>query len=199
MRSAHGPEVFVTRTICRVLTCAALIIASTAIRAAAQMSPDPPLDISVGYQATHIPGQNYPLGVSVDISGGLVGMIRIVGEVGLSVATKTTSSYGSGTLMLYHYGAGPRFMVSANRVRLFAQVLAGGVRTHADLTTASGPPFIDGDNAFMLQPGGGVIVPLTGNCAVIASGDYQRVFYKDYGGDNEMRAFLGLQLAFRQR
>jgi hypothetical protein len=187
-----------TRTICRVSTCAALLIASAAVRATAQTPPDPPLDMSVGYQATHVPGQTYPLGVSLDISGALTGMIRIVGEVGVSVATQTTSSYGRGTLTLYHYAAGPRVTAGAKRVRLFAQVLAGGARTHADLTTASGSPFIDGDSAFMLQPGGGIIVPLPGNCAVIASVGYRRVFFKDYGGDNETRAFLGLQIALRR-
>lgn len=192
------PEVFVLRTIGMVSTCVAMIIASTAVRAAAQAPPDPPLDMSVGYQAMHIPGQTYPFGVSLDISGALTDTIRIVGEVGVSVATQTTSSYGSGTLTLYQYAAGPRFMVTASRVRLFAQALAGGVRTHADLTTTSGSPFIDGDSAFMLQPGGGVIVPLTGNCALIASADYQRVFFKEYGGDNETRAFLGLQIALRR-
>jgi hypothetical protein len=186
------------RTICRASTCAALLIANMAVRAAAQAAPDPPLDMSVGYQVTHIPGQTYPLGVSLDISGALTGMIRIVGEVGVSVATHTTSSYGRGTLTLYHYAAGPRFRVSVNRARLFAQVLAGGVRTHADLATASGSAFIDGDNAFMLQPGAGVAVPLTRHCAVIGSVDYQRVFFKDYGGDNETRAFLGLQIALRR-
>jgi hypothetical protein len=179
--------------------CAAMIIASTAVRAAAQTPSDPSLDMSVGYQAMHIPGQTYPLGVSLDISGALSPMIRIVGELGVSVATQTTSSYGSGTLTLYHYAAGPRVVAKANRVRLFAQVLAGGVRTHADLTTTSGSPFIDGDSAFMLQPGGGVIAPLTGNCAVIAAADYQRVFFKEYGGDNEARAVLGLQIALRRR
>ena len=172
-----------------------MIVANMVVRASAQTVPHPPLDISVGYQATHIPGQTYPLGVSIDISGALTGMIRIVGEVGVSVATQTVSSFGSGTLTLYHYGAGLRFVATANRVRLFAQVLAGGVRTHADLTTTSGSPFIDTDNAFMLQPGGGVIVPLTTNCAMIASADYRRGFFKDYGGDNETRAFLGLQVA----
>jgi hypothetical protein len=175
----------------------ALIVVGMAVRAAAQTPPDSPLDMSVGYQATHIPGQTYPLGVSFDISGALTPMIRIVDEVGVSVATQTTSSFGSGTLTLYHYGAGPRFVATANRVRLFAQVLAGGVRTHADLTTTSGSPFIDGDNALMLQPGGGIIVPLTGSFSVIASAAYQRAFFKEYGGDNETRAFLGLQIARR--
>lgn len=197
-RGPVRPEVFVRRTIGRVTAYVAMIIASTAARAAAQAPPDPPLDMSIGYQAMHIPGQTYPLGVSLDISGALTGMIRIVGEVGVSVATHTTSSYGSGRLTLYQYSAGPRFMTKASWVRLFTQVLAGGVRTHADLTTTSGSPFIDGDSAFMLQPGGGVIVPLTGNCALIASADYQRVFFKEYGGENEARAFLGLQIALRR-
>ncbi len=183
---------------CRVSTLAAMIIVCTAVRAAAQIPPDPPLELSVGYQASHIPGQAYPLGLSFDISGALTGTIRIVGEAGVSVATHTTSSYGRGTLTLYHYAAGARFGATAGRVRVFAQVLAGGVRTHADLTTASGSPFVDGDSAFMLQPGGGVIVPLTGNYAVVAAADYRRAFFEEYGSENETRVFLGFQIALRR-
>jgi hypothetical protein len=71
------------------------------------------------------------------------------------------------------------------------------VRTHADLVTTVGTRFIDGDNAFMLQPGAGVVVPLTRRIAAIGEGNYQRVFFKEYGGDNETRVFVGVRAAFR--
>jgi hypothetical protein len=144
---------------------------------------------------SHIPGQTYPLGMGLGISGAVTDTVRIVGEAGVSIARHTTSTYGDGTLTLYFYGAGPRVTASAGRLLFYGQVLAGGVHTHADLATRSGTPFNEGDNAFMLQPGAGVIVPLTRRIAVVGEGNYQRVFFKEYGGDNETRVFVGVRMA----
>jgi hypothetical protein len=80
---------------------------------------------------------------------------------------------------------------------VYGQLLGGGVRTHADLTTVSGAPFIEGDSAFMLQPGAGVIVPLRRKIAAIGEVNYQRVFFKEYGVDNETRVFVGVRTAIR--
>lgn len=180
----------------RALICLALVAAG-ASGATAQTRPDPPLDLSVGYQVLHIPGQTYPLGISLEMSGALTRTVRIVAEAGVAIARRTTSSYGTGTLTLYDYGAGPRVTARTGRVRVYGQLLGGGVRTHADLSTASGAPFIEGDSAFMLQPGAGVIVPLTRKIAAVGAVNYQRVFFKAYGGDNETRLFVGLRTPFR--
>ena len=174
----------------------AFVVACAAIPAAAQTLPEPTVDLSLGYEALHIPGQTYPFGIAVGISGALNDMVRIVGEAGVSIARQTTSTYGSGTLKMYHYGVGPRFTATTGRVLLYGQVLAGGVHTLADLTTTSGPPFIDSDNAFMLQPGGGVIIPFTRTFAAMAEVDYRRSFFKQ-GGDNETRVSAGVRIAFR--
>lgn len=80
---------------------------------------------------------------------------------------------------------------------VYGQLLAGGVRTHADLSTASGAPFIEGDTAFMLQPGAGVMVPVTRKIVAIGEINYQRVFFTEYGGDNETRVFVGVRTAIR--
>jgi hypothetical protein len=180
----------------RVLVCLALVAAGAA-SATAQTRPGPPLDLSIGYQVLHIPGQTYPLGISLEMSGALSSTVRIVAEAGVSIARRTTSSYGAGTLTLYDYGAGPRVTARAGRVLVYGQLLGGGVRTHADLVARSGASFIEGDSAFMLQPGAGVIVPLTRKIAVVGEVNYQRVFFKAYGGDNETRVFVGLRTAFR--
>jgi hypothetical protein len=66
-----------------------------------------------------------------------------------------------------------------------------------DSLTTAGTRFIDGVNAFRLQPGAGVIVPLTRRIAAIGEGNHQRVFFKDYGGDNETRVFVGVRTALR--
>ena len=171
------------------------LVASAAIPAGAQTPAVPDVDLSLGYQTLHIPGQNYPLGVAVGMSGALNEVVRIVGQVGVSIDQQTASNL-NGTLTLYHYGVGPRFTATAGRVLPYAQVLAGGVHTRADLTTASGAPFSASDNAFMLQPGAGVIVPFTRTFAAMGEVDYRRVFFKQ-AGDNETSVFAGIRIAFR--
>ena len=178
------------------VSCAAFIVAGAA-SPIAQMLPEPHVDLSLGYQALHIPGQTYPIGIALGISAGLNNPVRIVGEAGVSIARRTASTYGAGTLTLYYYGAGPRVSRSAGPVLFYGQLLGGGVRTHADLVTTAGTRFIDGDNAFMFQPGAGVIVPLTRRMAAIGEGNYQRAFFKDYGGDNETRVFVGVRTVLR--
>jgi len=178
------------------LICLALVAAGAAV-ATAQTRPEPSLDLSVGYQVLHIPGQTYPLGMSLEVSGALTRIVRVVAEAGVSVARGTTSNYGAGTLTLYDYGGGPRVTARAGRVAVYGQLLGGGVRTHADLTTASGAPFIEGDSAFMLQPGAGVIVPLSRKIAAIGEVNCHRAFFKEYGVDTETRVFLGVRMGIR--
>ena len=172
-----------------------LFVASAAIPAGAQTLPVPTVDLSLGYQTLHIPGQNYPLGIGVGVSGALNEVLRIVGEAGVSIDQQTALSL-NGTLTLYHYGVGPRFTAKAGRVLPYAQVLAGGVHTRADLTTVIGAPFSASDNAFMLQPGAGVIVPITRTFAFAGEVNYRRVFFKQ-GGDNETSVFTAVRIAFR--
>jgi hypothetical protein len=171
------------------------LVASAAIPAAAQTPPVPNVDLSLGYQTLHIPGQNYPLGIAVGVSGAVNSMVRIVAEAGISIDQQSATGL-NGTLTLYHYGVGPRITGTAGRAQPYAQVLAGGVHTRADLTTTTGLSSSASDNAFMLQPGAGVIVALTGTFGAVGEVDYRRVFFKE-GGDNEVRVFVGIRIAFR--
>jgi hypothetical protein len=133
-------------------------------------------------------------GVAASMSGALNEMVRLVGEVGLSI-NQDTSSNLNGTLTLYHYGVGPRFTANAGRVLPYVQVLVGGVHARADLTQA-GAPFSSSGNAFMLQPGAGVIVPMTRTFAAIGAMNYRRVFFKN-DPDNQTSVFAGVRIAFR--
>ena len=47
------------------------------------------------------------------------------------------------------------------------------------------------------RPGAGVIVPLRRKIAAIGEVNYQRVFFKEYGVDNETRVFVGVRTAIR--
>jgi hypothetical protein len=173
-----------------------LFAAGIAVPASAQTPPPvPDTDLSLGYQILHIPGQNYPLGVVVGLSHGITDKIRIVGEAGVSIDQQSSSNL-NGTLTLYHYGVGPRFAMTTGRVQPFAQLIVGGVHTRADLTTAAGAPFTASGNAFMLQPGAGVVVPMTRTFAIIGAVNYRRVFFSG-SPDNETSALAGVRIAFR--
>jgi hypothetical protein len=168
---------------------------SAAAPAAAQTPPMPATDLSFGYQSLHIPGQNYPLGAFVGLSRAVTDVVRIVGEAGISIDQQSASNL-NGTLTFYQYGVGPRISARGGRVVPFAQLLAGGVHSRADLTTTAGAPFTASSNAFMLQPGAGVIVPMTRTFAVTGGVNYRRVFFEGTD-DNETSAFAGIRIAFR--
>jgi hypothetical protein len=172
------------------------LVVSAAIPGAAQTPPVPPVDLFLGYQSLHIPHRSYPIGMVVGMSGALSDnkIVRLVGEVGVAIDQATTSTL-NGTLALYHYGAGPRFTATAGRVHPYAQVLAGGVHTRADLNQG-GAPFSRSGNAFMLQPGGGVIIPLTRTFSAMGEVNYRRVFFKG-DPDDESTVFAGIRIAFR--
>jgi Outer membrane protein beta-barrel domain len=170
-----------------------ILVTSAAVPAAAQTAPR--VDLSVGYETEHIPGQNYPFGVNADVSGALTGAVRLVGEVGMALDQQSVPTL-NGTLSLYHYGVGPRFSATFGKVSPFAQIIAGGVHTRADLVLPTGAAFSASDNAFMLQPGVGVLVSITRHFGVVGQVDYRRVFFKQ-GGDNETRVFGGARIAFR--
>jgi hypothetical protein len=170
-------------------------LVSAAVPALAQTPPMPPTDLFLGYQTLHVPGQNYPIGGAVGMTHGITDVVRIVGEAGVSIDQQSSTNL-NGTLTVYHYGVGPRFTMAAGRVEPFAQVLVGGVHTRADLTTTGGAPFSSSGNAFMLQPGVGIVVPVTRTFGVIGAVSYRRVFFAG-DPDNETSAFAGVRIAFR--
>jgi hypothetical protein len=161
----------------------------------AQTPPMPPTDLSIGYQTLHIPGQNYPVGVAVGLTHGVTDILRIAGEVGLSIDQNSGPNL-DGTLTFYQYGIGPRLIASSGRVLPFAQVLIGGVHTRADLARSGGAAFSASANAFMLQPGAGVIVAVSRTFGVIGAVNYRRAFFQG-DPDNETTVFAGVRIAFR--
>jgi hypothetical protein len=172
-----------------------VFFALAAVPARAQTPPAPDTDLSLGYQSLHIPGQNYPLGVFVGLSRRLSDMVRVVGEVGVSIDQQSAPNL-NGTLTLYQYGVGPRFTVSTGRVQPFAQVLLGGVHSRGDLTTSGGAPFSASSNGFMIQPGAGIIVPVTRTFAFSGGVNFRRVVF-DSDSDNETSVFAAVRIAFR--
>jgi hypothetical protein len=184
------PEVFVKR-LSQLLQCVFLLCAGNALPAAAQgIAPTGP-EVSIGYQLLHVPDETFPLGLNVDVAAPVGSGWTLVGEFGWAKDDQSEPGV-DGSISILNYGVGPRWGLSGLTTAAypFVQVLAGGVHTSAELTS-NGITVDDSDNAFMLQPGAGVIVPLGPGWGVVGQVDYRRVFFEEEG-DNEWRLVLGI-------
>lgn len=174
--------------------CVALgLITIGAVRPAAAQVAGP--QVSLGYQVLHVPHETFPFGLNLDVGGTLRNGLGLVGEVGW--ATDDQNEPGvSGNLKFVNYGAGPRWHFgSSSGARPYAQLIGGGVHTSANLTVGTSR-VVDSDNAFMLQPGAGVMVPVGGAWGVFGQADYRRVFFKGKD-DNEGRLAFGVRFGGR--
>lgn len=180
------------KMLCRSLAIAALSLTVSNAASAQSMFGDP--SVSLGYQLLHIPDETFPLGFNLDASGTMSNGLGLVGEVGWSKDDQDQPGVG-GTINFVHYGAGPRWNLGDVMVdspaRPYVQVLAGGVHTAADTNVSN-----DSDNAFMLQPGFGVFVPIAPGWGAVGQVDYRRVFFKE-ADDNEWRLVFGLRFGGR--
>jgi hypothetical protein len=172
--------------------CVTWLLVGAAVPAVAQTPPVPASDLSLGYQTLHIPGQNYPLGVFVGASHGFTDILRIAGEAGLSIDQQSAPNL-NGTLTAYQYGIGPRVQMASGRVLPYAQFLVGGVHSRADLTNTGAPSTANG---WLLQPGAGVIVPVTRTFAFQGGVNYRHVIFRG-NNDNETSVIAGVRIAFR--
>jgi hypothetical protein len=136
------------------------------------------VSVTAGYQAVHLPDNWVTTGVNVDIASDIAGPWSAVGEFG--VAHEGAGEFVSG-FNLFNIGGGVRWSLRRDGPVPFAQVLAGVQMSRAD---------IDNDTAFMLQPGGGVHVPLNDQWGVSAQFDYRPVFYSEETV-NEVRFVIG--------
>ena len=162
--------------------------------AAAQSFPVavPTADLFFGYQAVHVPGQNYPFGFAAGMSAGTT-FIRVVAAGGVAIDSHSTPA--TGTLTLYHYGAGPRVGAAIGPVHPYAQVLFGGVTSRADRTSSAVGAITQSNSAFMVQPGVGVAVAATRTFGFIGEYSYRTVFFSQT--DHEHAVFAGVRVAFR--
>ena len=177
------------------LTC--LLGLATAAPAAAQA------EISAGYQFTHTPEVNVPVGFYVDVSGNVAPMFAVVGEISGAYKSETATSGSTtvhATAQLHTFMAGVRVASHGNpRLLPFGQMLVGGTRISADLSaTTPGATTFSGGNVetdFTLQIGGGVDAMMRRNLGLRLGADYRRIFFPDVG-ENEFRLVAGLVLPF---
>jgi hypothetical protein len=176
------------------LTC--LLVAATAAPAAAQA------EISAGYQFTHTPEVNLPLGFYVDVAGTVAPAIAIVGEVTGAYKSETVTSGATSvnaTARLHTFMGGVR-VASHRDPRLvpFGQMLVGAARFDAGFDATTSGMTVSAENAethFALQIGGGVNAMMRRNLGLRLGADYRRIFFPGFG-ENEFRLVAGLVLPF---
>ena len=172
-----------------------MAVAGSAVPASAQSYGPSRVDFTASYQLLHIPDETYPAGWNIDVAGpwGNKEVLRWVGEFGMSQDEQTELGV-TGTLKFYHAAAGLR-VISWDRhtVAPFVQILGGVVHPTANLVLANRGPFSDGDWAPMVQPGGGVSVPLASIVSVVGQVDYRRVFFRETA-ENEFRINFGIRI-----
>ena len=175
---------------------ACLLGAATASPAAAQA------EISAGYQFTHTPEVNLPVGFYVDVSGNVAPMFAIVGEISGAYKSETVTSGATtvhATARLHTFMGGVRVASHSNpRLVPFGQVLVGGARLNSELSATTSGATVSGSNAetdFTLQIGGGVDAMVRRNLGLRLGADYRRILFPGFG-ENEFRLVAGLVLPF---
>ena len=155
-----------------ILMCACVLII-TPSPARSQVSA------TVGYQALHLPDNWVTKGVNFDAARDVSGAWSVVGEFGL------VNDGGGGAdevgFNIFNIGGGVRWSLRRDGPAPFAQLVAGVQLSRSET---------DEDTAFMLQPGGGVHVPINDRWGVSAQFDYRPVFYQEETV-NEVRFVIG--------
>ena len=160
----------------------ALAFAGAAAPAGAQTLGTPAVEIGAGLQFLHIPGETYPFGWNIDLSGpvGDHEVVRWVGEGGYARDNPLPVE----TLSFYHFGAGVRLMpADRHRPAPFFQLLGGAAYSKNQATEVGrwGP---------MVQPGIGVSVPISRYLNIVGQGDYRMAIFSGQV-DNEFRFSAG--------
>jgi hypothetical protein len=159
-----------------------LVLAGVASPVSAQAVQTPNVEIGAGLQFLHIPGENYPFGWNLDLSGPIGGheALRWVGDGGMARDNPLPVE----RLSFYHLGGGIRFMPAQRRYAApYVQLVAGAAYTKNDSTDVGvwGP---------MFQPGIGVSVPISRYMNIIGQGDYRLAVFNGQV-DNEWRISAG--------
>jgi hypothetical protein len=108
----------------------------------------PKAEVFGGYQLLHQEGLSMS-GFNGAVEGNINKSFGIVGDFGMGI--KSTPD-----IKVYSYMAGPRFSYRAEKVRLFAQALVGGVSVNEGTT----------ENDFGMMFGGGIDLPLNKNISL---------------------------------
>lgn len=134
--------------------------------------------------------ENFPKGWFVSGGGYLTDRVSIVGEV-----TGSHKGFTVVDLNLYTYVGGVRLSYQTGEVKPFVQFQAGAARFTTSLEVV-GLPNDESRTDFVIQPGGGVDIPLTDRVAARVMVDYRHIFFEREAG-KEVRVAAGLVVSFR--
>jgi hypothetical protein len=160
----------------------ALALAGAVAPVSAQPIATPNVEIGAGLQFLHVPGESYPFGWNVDLSGpmGKSETVRWVGDGGMARDNPLPIE----RLSFYHIGAGVRLMPAQRRYAApYVQLIGGAAYAKNDASGVGlwGP---------MFQPGIGVSVPINRYMNLIGQGDYRLAVFSGQV-DNEWRISAG--------
>jgi hypothetical protein len=187
-----------------VTTMMLVLVGSGPLQASAQDAPG--LGVSIGYQALRLAEPPcttcswnwYQLGVTLDAAVPVTGAWVAVGDFGWARHPFTEDpARHAGGLNALTVGGGFRWhRWSDAALAPFAQVIAGLHRDSADGGVGPGIlTFVRSDlpvNSFMLQPGVGVLYPMSARWGIVGQLDYRRVFAD--AARNGIRVVAGVRI-----
>ena len=139
---------------------------------------------------------NMPAGFYVDVARRIMPNLHLVGQSDWSRKRESETFGGTrfeSTSTLSTFGAGARWMSQTSpKATPFIQALVG-VTHESDKQTAAGFSESHSENNRMVQFGGGVTVPVSGNIGVVGQLDYRRIFTEDQGV-NSIRFVAGIRI-----
>jgi hypothetical protein len=160
-------------------------------------TPAPPFELYAGYSYLRDPGNSviaatagddsFHIGWAAGVAHRLWRRMDVVGEASGHYKTRTT--FDEDVRLSFHaLLGGPRGSVDVGPFREFGQVLAGVVHAHGSAFGVTADT-----NAFAVQPGGGIDLPLGGRVAARIQLDYRWIKGSDFRRPaNQFRAVAAI-------
>ena len=162
-----------------------LLIAATAPGVGAQ---DARVSVGAAYQVLDGDALVYPVGFAVDVSISVVNGFSVIGETAWS--RNTSQQFGLGeTTRAFDAAGGLRWVVAHRALQPYAQLVLGAERETIAIERFGS----DAATNLLLQPGGGVLMRLSGRHQVLVQIDWRHV-RRDERSD-AVRYLFGLRFA----
>jgi hypothetical protein len=193
----------VIRGMCRALAVPVSTLAFVCVLSAgAAHAQTPAAELRGGYAYISDPDFNFPFGWYADIGIPLRGAMTLVGEVGRS----QTSAVEFGvpvTFSVTSYQGGVRYQKRTGSVRPFVNAIGGITRAAGGVDVGSqiglrGLDINVSTTAYTIQPGGGVVIPVTPRLGVTVGADY-RFGGSELGSLTEFRIATGIAFGLGSR
>lgn len=159
-----------------------LILASSFAGIGSAQSRD--VDVAVGWSLLRSfdAETTMPLGFHFGVAGKMRERLGIAGDFSWNHKGKSVEGIGSGSLNFTTFSAGPRYYFPSERSTGFFHLLAG-LAHGAFAANVFGFSIDESETKFMLQPGGGVDLPLQDNLRLRFQVDYQWIFAEGANGN----------------